>query len=54
MAKVIKYHFSEGVALEQRLDYTRTPGLEVGDGQESLVCCNPWGHKESEATEQLN
>ena len=23
----------------------------VGDGQESLVCCNPWGSKESDTTE---
>ena len=21
------------------------------EGQESLVCCNPWGHKESDTTE---
>ena len=26
----------------------------VGDGQGSLVCCSPWGHKESDRTEQLN
>ena len=26
-----------------------TPG--VGDGQGGLVCCNSWGHKESDATE---
>ena len=26
----------------------------VGDGQGSLACCSPWGHKESEMTEQLN
>ena len=26
----------------------------VGDGQVSLVCCSPWGHKESDTTEQLN
>ena len=26
----------------------------VGDGQGSLVCCSPWGHKESDTTEQLN
>ena len=26
----------------------------VGDGQESLACCSPWGHKESVTTEQLN
>ena len=25
--------------------------LGVGDGQGSLACCSPWGHKESEATE---
>ena len=23
----------------------------VRDGQGSLVCCNPWGHKESDTTE---
>ena len=28
-----------------------TPG--VGDGQEGLVCCSPWGHKESDRTEPL-
>ena len=28
--------------------------LGVGDGQRSLVCCSPWGHKESDTTEQLN
>ena len=26
----------------------------VGDGQGRLVCCSPWGHKESDMTEQLN
>ena len=26
-------------------------GLGVGDGQESLVCCSPWGRKESDTTE---
>ena len=25
-----------------------------GDGQGSLVCCSPWGHNESDMTEQLN
>ena len=28
--------------------------LGVGDGQGSLVCCSPWGCKESDTTEQLN
>ena len=27
---------------------------EVGDGQGGLVCCNSWGHKESDMTERLN
>ena len=26
----------------------------VGDGQGSLTCCSPWGHKELDMTEQLN
>ena len=29
-----------------------TPG--VGDGQGGLVCCGPWGRKESDTTEWLN
>ena len=28
--------------------------LEVGDGQGSLMCCSPWGRKESDTTERLN
>ena len=28
--------------------------LGVGDGQEGLACCNSWGHKEPDMTEQLN
>ena len=28
--------------------------LRVGDGQGGLVCCNSWGRKESDMTEQLN
>ena len=26
--------------------------LRVGDGRGSLVCCNPWGRKELDTTEQ--
>ena len=31
-------------------------GQTLGDskGQGSLACCNPWGHKESDTTWQLN
>ena len=28
--------------------------LGVGDGQEGLVCCDSWGHKEWDTTERLN
>ena len=28
--------------------------LGDGEGQGSLACCSPWGHKESDMTEQLN
>ena len=28
--------------------------LGVGDGQGSLVCYSPWGHKELDMTEQPN
>ena len=28
--------------------------LGDGDGQESLICCSPWGHNESHTTEWLN
>ena len=28
--------------------------LGVGNGQGTLVCCNPWGRKEWDTTEQLN
>ena len=27
--------------------------MEAGEGQGSLMCCSPWGRKESDTTEQL-
>ena len=33
-------------------EFESTPG--VGDGQGGLACCNSWGRKESDTTEQLN
>ena len=45
----------EMVGWHHRLDrheFEQVPG--VGDGQESLACCSPWGHKESNSTEWLN
>ena len=40
------HHWLNGHELEQ------APG--VSDGQGSLVCCSPWGHKESDTTEWPN
>ena len=28
--------------------------LGIADGQGGLVCCSPWGHKESDTTERLH
>ena len=36
-------HLLDGLEFEQ--------ALGVGDGQGSLVCCNPWGHTKSDVTE---
>ena len=33
-------------------EFEQSPG--IGDGQGGLECCSPWGHKESNTTEQLN
>ena len=33
-------------------EFEQAPG--VGDGQGSLTCYSPWGHKESDTTGQLN
>ena len=35
-------------------EYEFEQALGVGDGQGSLAYCSPWGHKESNTTEQLN
>ena len=35
----------------RKLNIQKTPGDR---GQGSLVCCSPWGEKESNTTEQLN
>ena len=40
------YHQLSGHEFEQ--------ALGVGDGQGSLACCSPWGHKESDMTEGHN
>ena len=40
------YRWLDGHEFEQ--------SLGVGDGQGSLACCSPWGHKELDLTEWLN
>ena len=45
----------EMVGLHHRLnghEFEQAPGDSEGQG--SLLCCSPWGHKESDTTEQLN
>ena len=45
----------EIVGLHHQLDgHEFEQALELGVGQGSLACCNPWGHKELDMTEQLN
>ena len=44
----------EMVGWHPRLDgHEFEPALRVGDGQGSLACCNPWGHKELDMAELL-
>ena len=45
-AMVRWYHLLDRHEFEQ--------ALGVGDGQGSLVCCNSWGRRGSDTTEQLN
>ena len=33
-------------------EFEQAPGMDR-DGQGSLVCCSPWGHIETNTTEQL-
>ena len=35
-----------------RHEFEQAPGDSEGQG--SLACCSPWGHKESDTTEQVN
>ena len=46
---------NEMVEWHHRLDaheFEQSLGLDNGQG--SLACCSPWGHKELDMTEQLN
>ena len=42
------------VGCHHRLDGPKfEQALGIGDGQGSLECCSPWGHKELDMTERL-
>ena len=41
----------DGITNSMDIAFEQTPG--AGDGQGSLACCRPWGHKESDTTERL-
>ena len=44
-----------GMGWHHRLDaHEFEEALGRGEGQGSLACCSPWGHKESDTTERLN
>ena len=45
--EMVRWHYQ----LDEH-EFEQAPG--VGDGQGSLVCCTPWGRKESDMTERLN
>ena len=40
----------DGITGSMDMSFEQTPG--DGEGQRSLVCCSPWGHKELDMTEQ--
>ena len=41
----------EMVGWHHRLNGHEVQASGVGEGQGGLVCCSPWGHKESDVTE---
>ena len=42
----------DGIIDSNGHEFEKTPG--DGEGQRSLVCCSPWGSKESDTTERQN
>ena len=49
-----RHHFTEGEMVGWHFngrEFELTPG--DGERQRGLVCCRPWGHKESDRTERL-
>ena len=49
------YHSMDGIELDGILNGHEFEQAPVdAEGQGSLVCCSPWGRKESDTTERLN
>ena len=42
----------DGITISVNMSLSKLRG--DGEGQESLVCCSPWGHEELDVTEQWN
>ena len=61
LKKISPENSLEGLMLKLKLQWHHRhnghefeKALGVGDGQGGLVCCSPWGRKESDTTEWLN
>ena len=49
------YHSMDGIELDGKLNGHELEQAPVdAEGQGSLMCCSPWGSKESDTTERLN
>ena len=42
------------MGITDSMDVSLSELQELGDGQGGLVCCSPWGRKESDTTERLH
>ena len=49
--RTTEYEMVDGITDSMDMSFEQAPG--AGDGQGSLVCCSPWGRKESDMTEWL-
>ena len=43
----------DGITDSMNMSFSKLQEMVKDEGQGSLMCCNPWGHKESDMTEQL-
>ena len=44
----------DGISDSMDMSLSKRQEIEDREGQGSLVCCSPWGHKESNMTSRLN